>query len=515
MRIFILCAAALALSSCVSGLNGYPSDPALRIAEDLAVIASDEMKGRATGSKGYLKAADYVAWRLRANGVASTSLDPVPLRQFSRNWGRARLAVSRATKARVFEPVEEFFIGTSPLAKSCNVEGEAVFMGYGLDAPEHGINDLQPRDLNGKIAIIMSGTPPGLAPEVAAQLEAGKLARLSQTGAAGYVRVYSQAGERRLSYDRLKRARDFAGMAWTNAAGDAQSTFGTIACSATLNPAVSADLFDAAPYSYAQLREMADKGTRQLPVFSWGANVSIAARNRFEDSSSPNLLARLPGSDPDVSRETIVVLAHLDHLGTDGEGGVFNGAYDNAFGAAIVLEAAKELAKAPDLKRTILFVFTTAEEKGLVGADYLANHFPDGLEPVAAINVDMPLVFNGLRDLVVSGEGVSTLGASARAVAERQGIAIVPDPNPELALFTRSDHYRFHARGVPSLFLLAGPRSQGEQGAQFMAKRYHRISDDLSQDFDYAAAKQLADYVALLTRQIANAADRPRMLAAR
>lgn len=514
MRTVILSAAALALASCVSGLNGYPGDPRLRIAEDLAAIASDETQGRVASSKGHRKAVDYVAQRLRANGVASTTLQPVPLRQFSRDWDRARLAVNRASKARVFEPVEEYFVGTSPLVKSCNVKGEAVFVGYGLDAPEHGVDDLRSRDLNGKIAIIMSGTPSGLAPDIAAQLEAGKLARLSQTGAAGYVRVYSGAGERRLSYERLKRARDFAGMAWTNAAGDAQSTFGSIACSATLNPHVSDELFDGAPYSYKELRQMANEGTRQLPGFEWGANVSIAARNRFDDSSSPNLLARLPGSDPDMSGETIVLLAHLDHLGTDAEGGVFNGAYDNAFGAAILLEVAKELAKGHAPKRTILFAFTTAEEKGLVGADYLANHFPEELEPVAAVNVDMPLVFNGLRDLVASGEGVSTLGETARAVAAKQGIAIVPDPNPELALFTRSDHYRFHARGVPSLFLLAGPASQGEQGAQFMAMRYHRVSDDLSQDFDYAAAKELADYVAQLTRQIANATEKPRMLAA-
>ncbi|MEM7702626.1 MAG: M28 family peptidase [Pseudomonadota bacterium] len=514
MRALFVILAALGLNACASGLNGYPGDPSLRIAQDLAAIAADETEGRDTGSIGHLKAANYVEERLRANGIPHVDRELVPLRQFSRDWNRSKLSIGRLGDRRAFEPIEEFFIGTSPVAKSCAVEGQAVFVGYGLDAPQHGIDDLRDRDLRGKVAVIMSGTPAGLAPNVAAELAAGKLERLSQTGAAGYVRVYSEAGEKRLSYDRLKRARDFAGMAWTNDAGEAQSTFGSIDCSATLNPSVSGSFFAGAPYSYAQLRALAEEGTLQLPSFAWQTRVSIEARNRFDDSSSPNLVARLPGVDPDRAREAIVLLAHLDHLGTDGSGGVFNGAYDNAFGAAIVLEVAKELAKGPTLNRTVVFAFTTAEEKGLVGADFLAQHFPEDLQPVAAINVDMPLLFNGLKDLVASGEELSTLGATARQVAQDKGVAIVPDPNPELALFIRSDHYRFHARGVPSLFFLAGPESQGAEGPEFMATRYHRISDDLSQNFDYKAAKRLADYVAKLTQTIANDPDKPSLLAA-
>lgn len=515
MRMIIFIVVAVGLSACVSGLNGFPDDASQGIADDLAAIASDQTEGRDTGSSGHLKAVAYVEQRLRANGLAQTSRDSVPLRQFSRDWNSARLSVSREGHKYTFEPVEDFFIGTSPVAQSCAVDGEVVFVGFGLDAPEHGVDDLSARDLDGKIVVIMSGVPTGLSPTVSAQLEAGKLARLSETGAAGYVRVYSKAGERRLSYNRLKRARDFAGMAWINASGEAQSTFGTIACSATLNPAVTEKFFRGAPYSYEQLRQMADSGRRQLPGFEWKARVSIEAQNRFDASSSPNLLAKLPGSDPVRDRETIVLLAHLDHLGTDSEGRVFNGAYDNAFGAAILLEVAKDLAKGPALNRTVLFAFTTGEEKGLIGADYLANHFPDGLKPIAAINVDMPLLFNGLKDLVASGEGLSTLGATARSVAQDEGVVIVPDPNPELALFIRSDHYRFYTRGVPALFLLAGPESQGQQGAEFMAKRYHRTGDDLTQDFDYNAAARLADYVTALTRKVANSADKPRLLDAR
>lgn len=503
---------ALGLGGCALDLSGYAGDPSLRIAEDLSAIAADDKMGRGTGSKGHLKAVAYVEQRLRDNGVINVDRKIVPLRQFSRDWNRSRLSIRNMGDERGFKPIEEFFIGTSPTAESCAVEGEAVFIGYGLDAPQHGVDDLNARDLKDKIVVLMSGTPGGLEPSVAAELQAGKLERLSQTGAAGYVRVYSQAGERRLSYDRLKRAREFVGMAWTNAEGEAQSTFGSIACSATLNPAVSERLFGGAPYSYLQLREMADSGLRQLPSFEWDTRVSIEARNRFDESSSPNLLARLPGAGASLANEVIVLLAHLDHLGTDGSGGVFNGAYDNAFGAAILLEVAKELAEGAALKRTVVFAFTTGEEKGLVGADHLARHFPDRLEPVAAINVDMPLLFNGLKDLVASGEDLSTLGAAARSVAQDKGIAIVPDPNPEFALFIRSDHYRFHARGVPSLFFLAGPESQGEEGETFMKTRYHRVSDDLTQKFDYQAAKQLADYVAELTQTIANAPDKPRLL---
>ena len=215
-----------------------------------------------------------------------------------------------------------------------------------------------------------------------------------------------------------------------------------------------------------------------------------------------------------------MVSAHLDHLGIgepiNGDK-IYNGAMDDASGVAAVLDIAHRVKNGPRPRRSILFAIFTAEEKGLLGSHYFAaNPTVPKSAIVADLNFDMPLPLWPLKMVYLPGETESTLGADARAVAAKQGIAVVPDPNPDRNVFVRADQYSFVHEGVPALFMKFGflkntPEYQIEH--DWRANRYHSPSDDLEQPgiFKEEAIK-LDTYTAAIALRVANAGTRPTWL---
>jgi Zn-dependent M28 family amino/carboxypeptidase len=233
-------------------------------------------------------------------------------------------------------------------------------------------------------------------------------------------------------------------------------------------------------------------------AFDLAARVTLATRSTHRDVESANLVARLEGSDPGLRDEHVVYVAHVDHFGRgvamNGDD-IYNGAHDNASGVAIVLEIARAYAALPTPpRRSVVFLFVTAEERGLLGSDYFARNptVPrDGL--VANLALDMPFLFHPLLDVVPYGAQHSTLAAPVTRAATRLGIAIAEDPIPEQVLFIRSDHYSFVRQGVPSLFIKSGfqtgdPARDGAAiNAAYRRDVYHKPNDDMSQAFDFEA----------------------------
>ena len=224
----------------------------------------------------------------------------------------------------------------------------------------------------------------------------------------------------------------------------------------------------------------------------------------------------LPGSDPALANEYVLVMGHLDHIGTrrSGEGDkINNGAMDNASGIATMLEAARAMAQNPEKpKRPVLFTAVTAEEKGLLGADYLSR-FPvvGSGKVVGVVNLDMPILTYDFTDVVAFGAEHSTLGPIVASAAARDKVTLSPDPMPEEGLFTRSDHYRFVQRGIPSVFLMTGFAGAGEKSFRgFLATHYHRVSDDLAQPFNWEAGAKFARINMLIATEIANAPEAPK-----
>jgi Zn-dependent M28 family amino/carboxypeptidase len=223
----------------------------------------------------------------------------------------------------------------------------------------------------------------------------------------------------------------------------------------------------------------------------------------------------LEGSDPALKNEVIVLSGHLDHVGIGAAvkgDTIYNGAMDNAAGIASMLEVAhgfKHLKVRP--KRSILFLAVTAEEKGLVGADYFAqNPTVAKRNIVGNVNLDMPILTYEYKDVVAFGAERSTIGPAVARAAATQGVGLVPDPQPEQGIFTRSDHYRFVQQGVPSVFLVTGPGGEGATAnAGFLKEHYHLPSDEIGLVRWDTGARFVALNMAIL-RELADAPERPR-----
>jgi Zn-dependent M28 family amino/carboxypeptidase len=238
--------------------------------------------------------------------------------------------------------------------------------------------------------------------------------------------------------------------------------------------------------------------------------------------TSSNVLGMIPGSDPALADQPMLLMAHLDGLGiraarsedTPATDQIRNGAMDNSTGVATLIEVARQFMRdGTRPRRPILLAAVTAEEIGLVGAEYLA-HNPVGGRVAAVVNLDMPVLTYPFSDVIAFGAEHSTLGPIVRRAAARMNVALAADPLPQEGLFTRSDHYKFVRAGVPSVFLMTGFAGEGrERFTRFLADTYHSPRDDLNLPFDWQAGARFAQLNYLIAREIADSADTPRWYA--
>jgi Zn-dependent M28 family amino/carboxypeptidase len=249
--------------------------------------------------------------------------------------------------------------------------------------------------------------------------------------------------------------------------------------------------------------------------FAIPGKLTIERHSAVQKMTSPNVIALLPGSDPKLADEVILFTAHLDHDGVvapvNGDT-IMNGAMDNAAGVAAMLEAARafvESGKAP--KRSIMFAAMTAEEDGLLGAEYLA-HYPamKNKKVMGVVNLDMPVLTYDFQDLIAFGAEHSTMGTIVGRAVKSAGVTLSPDPVPEEGLFTRSDHYMFVQKGIPAVFLATGWAGPGKAASQeFISKHYHQVSDDMKLPFNWQAGAKFARINYLIGRELADAPAAP------
>jgi Zn-dependent M28 family amino/carboxypeptidase len=310
-----------------------------------------------------------------------------------------------------------------------------------------------------------------------------------------------------------------------NPDGSGVDTFPSLRVIATVSASAAERIFEGSGHGAAQLFRDAQAGT--LHGFALPGTLALAARTRIEPLQSRNVVAKLPGSDLALAGEHIVYSAHLDHLGvgvpplaeatkqrdTPHQDTIFNGALDNALGVSILLEAARRLHARPAPKRSLLFVATTGEEQGLLGAQWFAAHPPGTL--VADINLDMPLLLAPSRDVVAIGAEHSSLQGVLQQAARDVGVELSADPFPEELAFVRSDQYAFVRAGIPSTYLDGGISPMGDRDPKleqrtFMRNCYHQPCDDASQPIQYCDAARLARLNARLGLLLGNADARPR-----
>ena len=486
---------------------------------DVAALADDRMEGRLTGTAGYRRAADHVVERLREIGLEPAGTEgffqPVAFEEQFVDSAASSAALVGAGAAVPLSIPEDLIIGRGDGRRPERVEAPLVFIGYGLHIPEAGHDDFAGLDLRGKIAVAISGGPAEISGALKAHARRDRARLLDERGAAGLISLTTPKAVE-VPWARSVAQAGQGGMYFADPSlRDVKNPF----FSASFNSATSQKLFARAPHSFADLAALAD-ASKPLPRFDMKQSLRATVAARHRAVTSPNVVARLPGSDPRLKAEHVVFSAHLDHLGIgspiDGDG-LYNGAMDNAAGVAGLLDIARGYkARGIRPKRSMLFVFVTAEEKGLLGSRYFA------LRPsvpkssiVADLNFDMALPIFPLRSVIALGAEESSLGAVAAEVGRSLGLPLVPDPFPDRNSFVRSDQYSFIREGIPSLafkFGFARDTPEAEIERVWRSTRYHAPSDDLDQPVERLDAVRLHDFVGELALRVANAPERPRWL---
>jgi Zn-dependent M28 family amino/carboxypeptidase len=523
MRFFSFAFFALAAVAAAPVIAQGPSavdDEQTRWWNHVKVLADDSLEGRQTGTDGYRKAAAYVAEQFEGAGLkpAGTKgyFQPV---QFTRR----RIVEAQSYVALVQggekgkEDVLRFGDDVTISLRAeltPSVEAPMVFAGYGLSAPDAGHDDLAGLDLKGKVAVYISGTPSTITGALAAHYQqAGvRWQALKAAGAIGAINIpnpkIAEQPWARTAASRVNPVMTLVDPRFNDLAG--------MKVSANVNPASADRLFAGSGRTAAELIALAGE-RKPLPTFALPATLRVRVTLESTAIESDNVAALLPGGDPTLAREHVVLTAHLDHVGigaaVNGDR-IYNGAMDNASGIATLIEAARQLAtRELRPKRSVVFVAVTAEEHGLLGSRYFAGEptIPRS-SMVANINMDMFLPLFPMKSVMVLGLDESDLGDRVREVAARRGLAVNADSQPERNRFTRSDQYSFIRLGVPALALKVGLEPGSPEAAidaRWTKERYHQPADDLQQPVDLGAAVTFTQLVSALSLEIANHPARP------
>jgi hypothetical protein len=493
-RMKIRASAALLLVSCFLAAT-EPNAATRRWWRYVTALANNSMEGRDTGSAAYQRAAHYVATEFERAGVQPGGeqgyFQSVPMRRMQLNTVNSQVALEHKAGVRKLAWLREITMAVTT-GLPAQIAAPLVFRGSAPEPPA-GL------DMNGKIIVRLS-PPVGTA---AANLPAPRL----PSGAIGTLGIDNLDGPERRRWPAAYAVNVI--LAGTPpAANPTPALF--------LNPAVAEELFQDSGHTYAELKRLYD-ANQPLPWFEIPATLHATLRFDSSDIASDNILGVLPGSDPALKNEYVVVSAHLDGYGI-GEpihgDGLYNGAFDDAAYVATLLDAAAQWkSSSTKLRRSILFAVVTGEEKGLLGSRYFTLHPTVPKEHlVADINLDQLRPLFPLKLLTMLALDDSSLGDTARAVAEPMGIRIQSDPEPDRNLLRRSDHFNFIQIGVPATGFIFGYEKGSPEEViyrRWYADRYHSPSDDLKQAWNPEAAAKFNLFFRRLVEAVANADARP------
>ena len=505
-----------------------------RIKAHVAFLADDTLKGRDTGSEGHQIAANYVTSNFKQLGLLpqgehGTFEQVVTFRKAFLEDGSAKMSIENADGTVDLTFKDDFIMSGSALETDSMVQAETVFVGYGVIAPDFGYNDYEDIDVKGKIVVVLTGRPDDLPSEEGAHIGSGreKIRHAAERGAVGFITIHTPKREKVRSF---KKSAKYAGtprLSWVGKDGMPFGRSPEIKGGAYVHHEKASALFSGAEKTLEEVFAN-DTENKAIKGFPLTAKVTLASKSRHEEITSPNVVGTLEGSDPTLKNEYVVFSAHLDHIGVSSSHGdeheegevvdkINNGALDNASGVSILLETARLLASQPTApKRSVLFVVVTGEEKGLLGSSYFANNpTVPAMQMVANVNLDMPLILYPFADVIAFGSTHSSLGDIVETAAKKIDISLSPDPMPEQALFTRSDHYSFVKAGIPSVFLMTGFKSKdpeidgGKMFGDFLKNHYHQHSDQIDLPIRWDAAASFAEVNMMIGLEIANGDKRP------
>ncbi len=476
-------------------------------------LADDSLEGRDTGSEGLRKAEAYAVEQLQRAGLepagANGFYQPVRFNQYEVDEAKSSLALVANGQAKTLSFADDAFISSRATRNSTMISAPLVFIGYGLQIPEKNLDELAGLDLKGKIVVYL--VPTALASHYQTAGERWK--SLHAAGAIGTMNIANPASMdipwSRISVNRNHPSMDLADAEFNETPGQQLGV--------AFNPASAEQLFAGSGHSFAEIAALG-KDRKPLPHFPLAVSLNARAEILTKSIESANVVAKLTGTDPALKNEFVVLSAHIDHVGIgapiNGDR-IYNGAMDDGSGSALVMDISASLKAHPEkLRRSILFLLVTAEEKGLLGSKYFAAHPTVAAKSIVAdVNVDMFLPIVPLKILKVGGLEESDLGSRAAAIAQSMGIKPIADPEPLRNTFIRSDQYNFIRHGVPAVkcdvgFELGSPEQKIFK--DWLTNRYHAPSDDVNQPVDLQSAASYEEFTRRLLLETANIPARPR-----
>jgi Zn-dependent M28 family amino/carboxypeptidase len=494
----------------------------------IKILASDEFEGRAPGTKGEELSVKYISDQFKQMGLKPGNPDgsyvqEVPLAGIK---SEPRMSFTVGDKTTELKYPDDFVASSARLQPEIKVNNsDVVFVGYGIVAPEYGWDDYKDANVRGKTILMLINDPAIPDPKDSSKLD-GKMFKgkamtyygrwtykyeiAAQKGAAAAVIIH-ETGPAAYPYSVVKTS-----WAKENYEIDAPNkNMDAVEVRSWITLDVAKKLLADCGQDFDGLKKSAT--TKEFRPVALNAKANMDIKQQLHSFKSRNVIGKLDGSDPKLQDEYVIYTAHWDHLGRHPElqgDQIFNGAIDNASGVASVIQLAGAFTKLnPPPKRPVLFMATTAEEAGLLGAKFYAQHSLYPLEKTLAdINIDTVNPRGKTRDIEDLSNNNSTLDDLLAAAAKRNGCVMTPNSQPEKGSFYRADHFEFSKLGVPALYTGGGkdfigkPADFGQQKKDdYTAHRYHQVSDEVDPNWDLSGAVQDIDLLFEVGYQVANA----------
>ncbi len=498
--------------------------------DDIKVLSSDKFEGRAPASEGEKLTVAYLEKRFKEIGVApgnpnGTYVQEVPMVGITADPSSELVFSKAGSPAQRLKFGDDFVAWTKRLEPTVHVDSDLIFVGYGVQAPEYHWDDYKGADVKGKVLVMLVNDPQIPDPHNPAKLDDKMFKGKAMTYYGRWTYKYEIAAKLGAAGALIVHETAMAGYPWdvvhNSNTGELfdlvhpDKNRSRCAMEGWMTLPQAEALFQMAGKNFDELKKSALRADfRPVPL---GVKAELTLHNKIRMVNSANVVGKIEGSDAKLKNQYVIYTAHWDHFGIGPEVNgdkIYHGAVDNASGVSGMLEIARAFRKVqPPPKRSILFLSVTAEEKGLLGSQYYAEHPLYPLtKTLANINLDGLNVDGRTKDYTVIGLGMSTLDNYVEEVAQEQGRVVNPDAEPEKGFYYRSDHFNFAKQGVPALDTDAGidfigkPPGWGiEKRNEYTQNDYHKPSDKVKPDWDLSGAVQDLDLLFSVGYRVANA----------
>jgi Zn-dependent M28 family amino/carboxypeptidase len=492
----------------------------------IKVLASDEFEGRAPGSKGEDLSVKYITDQLKKVGLKpgnpdGTYTQEVPLAGII---SEPRMSFVIGDRTMDLKYQDDFVASSARLQPEIKIEkSDLVFVGYGVVAPEYGWDDYKNVDVMGKTLLMLIGDPPIPDPKDPSKLDAKMFKGKAMTYYGRWTYKYEIAAKKGAAAAIIIHETEPAAYPWQVVRSswskenfeldNPNKNMDAVPARSWITLDIAKKLLADSGQDFGALKKSAIAKDFRPVVLNAKANIEI--KQQIRSFKSHNVIGKLEGSDPKLNGEYVIYTAHWDHLGRHPElqgDQIFNGAIDNASGVASVIEIAAAFSKInPPPKRSVLFMATTAEEAGLLGAKFYAEHPLYPLDKTLAdINLDSMNVWGKTRDIEDLSLGFSTLDDLLAAAAKQQNRTAIPDSRPDKGKIYRADNFEFSKVGLPSLYigkgehLLSRPENAPLKSDEYDSTDYHQVTDEVKPDWDLSGAVQDVQLVFEVGYEVAN-----------